>query len=54
VQRLLRDADAYRAMSSAPNPYGDGQASNRILDALLRRVPARRADARDAAASVLR
>jgi len=31
---LLRDADAYRAMSLAHNPYGDGRASGRIVDVL--------------------
>jgi len=32
--RLLTDAGAYRAMQQAPCPYGDGQASRRIADAL--------------------
>ena len=32
--RLLTDADAYRAMQQAPCPYGDGQASRRIAEAL--------------------
>lgn len=31
---LLDDADVYRAMSTAHNPYGDGKASERILSAL--------------------
>ena len=31
---LLEDAEAYNAMSRASNPYGDGQASKRIADAL--------------------
>lgn len=35
LNRLLLDQDAYRAMSFAHNPYGDGQACQRILDALL-------------------
>ena len=32
--RLLEDADAYRAMSQAINPYGDGHAAERIVQAL--------------------
>lgn len=35
LNRLLLDKDAYKAMSYAHNPYGDGQACNRILEALL-------------------
>lgn len=35
LNRLLLDAEAYRAMSYAHNPYGDGQASARIIEALL-------------------
>jgi UDP-N-acetylglucosamine 2-epimerase (non-hydrolysing) len=34
TNRLLTDPDAYRAMAQAINPYGDGQASQRILQAL--------------------
>lgn len=39
---LMRDADAYRRMSVAHNPYGDGRACRRIVDVLadLPRVPA--------------
>jgi UDP-N-acetylglucosamine 2-epimerase len=33
--RLLDDPDAYEMMSAAHNPYGDGQAANRILEALI-------------------
>lgn len=33
--RLLDDTEAYEAMSAAHNPYGDGQAANRILEALI-------------------
>lgn len=33
--RLLTDADAYGRMANAVNPYGDGQASQRISEALL-------------------
>ncbi|WP_449431674.1 non-hydrolyzing UDP-N-acetylglucosamine 2-epimerase [Pseudomonas putida] len=32
---LLNDAEAYRVMSIAHNPYGDGTACKRILEALL-------------------
>ena len=32
--RLLDDADAYRAMSFSHNPYGDGRAAARIVEAL--------------------
>ncbi len=35
VDRLLIDDDHYTAMSEAHNPYGDGQACQRILNALL-------------------
>ncbi|PKQ38012.1 MAG: UDP-N-acetylglucosamine 2-epimerase (non-hydrolyzing) [Actinobacteria bacterium HGW-Actinobacteria-1] len=34
TQALLSDADAYRAMSEAPNPFGDGRASERIVAAI--------------------
>lgn len=34
VTHLLRDNDAWQAMSRAHNPYGDGQACGRILHAL--------------------
>ena len=33
---LLDDPAAYRSMVAAVNPYGDGQASRRIADGLLR------------------
>ena len=32
---LLRDRDAYAAMAHAVNPYGDGFACRRIVDAIL-------------------
>lgn len=32
--QLLEDPAAYRQMAESPNPYGDGQATARILDAL--------------------
>lgn len=35
-RRLLDDADAHRAMAQAVNPYGDGHAAERIVQALLR------------------
>lgn len=31
---LLNDADEYRRMAQAINPYGDGRASGRIADAI--------------------
>ncbi len=34
VERLLRDEAEYKRMSAAVNPYGDGKASERILEAL--------------------
>lgn len=34
IERLLTDSDAYNRMSFAHNPYGDGQACGRILDAI--------------------
>ena len=37
VRRLMTDAEAYRRMSFAPNPYGDGQACRRIVDVLKAR-----------------
>ncbi len=37
AERLLDDETAYRKMSVAHNPYGDGQASERIVRELLRR-----------------
>lgn len=36
LNRLLSDQDAYRAMSYAHNPYGDGQACGRIIEALCK------------------
>jgi UDP-N-acetylglucosamine 2-epimerase (non-hydrolysing) len=36
ASRLLSDRDAYRSMSEADNPYGDGRAAVRIADALAR------------------
>ena len=36
VSRLLTDSSYYSAMSNAHNPYGDGRATERILDAIRR------------------
>lgn len=38
VSQLLDDPQAYTAMSQAVNPYGDGQACGRIVNALLYRL----------------
>jgi len=35
ANELLENEEAYAAMSRAINPYGDGQASRRIVDAIL-------------------
>ncbi|GAB4439474.1 MAG: UDP-N-acetylglucosamine 2-epimerase (non-hydrolyzing) [Anaerolineae bacterium] len=35
VTLLLQDADAHRRMARGANPYGDGRASQRIVDAIL-------------------
>jgi UDP-N-acetylglucosamine 2-epimerase (non-hydrolysing) len=42
VSRLLTDPAAYRAMTEGPNPYGDGRASERIVEALARWLRGRR------------
>lgn len=34
TERLLLNEDEYRAMATAPNPYGDGHAAERIVQAL--------------------
>ncbi|HZA74757.1 MAG TPA: UDP-N-acetylglucosamine 2-epimerase, partial [Propionibacteriaceae bacterium] len=34
VRSLIRDESAYRAMARAINPYGDGRAAERTVDAL--------------------
>ena len=36
TRKLLEDPREYQRMSRAVNPYGDGQASQRIVEALLR------------------
>jgi UDP-N-acetylglucosamine 2-epimerase (non-hydrolysing) len=38
VSQLLTDADAYAAMSGATNPYGDGSASRRTLEAVAKEL----------------
>jgi UDP-N-acetylglucosamine 2-epimerase (non-hydrolysing) len=35
VSTLLEDSVAYEKMSKAVNPYGDGKASERIIQAIL-------------------
>ena len=35
AHELLSDSGAYEEMSRAINPYGDGYASRRIVDAIL-------------------
>ena len=36
IKLLLDDREAYRSMSQASNPYGDGYASVRIADILAK------------------
>ena len=38
--KLLTDRSAYEAMSRVSNPYGDGQASRRIVDAIIEKFGA--------------
>ena len=35
AKRLLTDKEEYERMSMASNPYGDGHASERIVDAII-------------------
>lgn len=37
AKKLLTDSNEYEAMSHATNPYGDGHASERIVDAILKK-----------------
>lgn len=37
VKRLLEDKNEYEKMSKASNPYGDGHASERIVDAIIKK-----------------
>lgn len=39
ADRLLRDQTAYAEMANAANPYGDGQASRRIVEAIKKYSP---------------
>jgi UDP-N-acetylglucosamine 2-epimerase (non-hydrolysing) len=41
--RLVNDEVFYRSMTGKPNPYGDGKASDRIVQALIRRTEQHRA-----------
>lgn len=34
MKQLIEDDEAYQRMSQANNPYGDGQASQRICEAI--------------------
>jgi len=38
VRRLIENRDEYSVMSRATNPYGDGKAAKRIVNALLERA----------------
>lgn len=35
LKKLLLDKESYEKMSKASNPYGDGHASERIVDAII-------------------
>ena len=35
VEQVLLDEQVYSAMSKAHNPYGDGKAAQRIVDAIV-------------------
>ena len=35
TKKLLKDKNEYEKMSMASNPYGDGKASKRIVDAII-------------------
>ena len=35
VEAVMMDEAVYQRMSRAHNPYGDGQAANRIVDAIV-------------------
>ena len=37
IKELLDDKNEYNRMSQASNPYGDGKASKRIVDEIIRR-----------------
>lgn len=38
LSKLMDNEDSYQAMSFAHNPYGDGKACQRILDALIKQI----------------
>nr|WP_076377655.1 UDP-N-acetylglucosamine 2-epimerase (non-hydrolyzing) [Mucilaginibacter lappiensis] len=38
AERLLNDEAHYKSMSGAINPYGDGNASNRVLESLIQAI----------------
>jgi len=42
TQRLLNDDGEYRRMSNVANPYGDGKASERIVDILSKQMRRRK------------
>jgi len=44
LEELLTDTQSYRKMAAAPNPYGDGRASERIVAAMLKWADAAAAD----------
>ena len=53
VRRLLQDKQAYRNMQAADNPFGDGRASQRIVDRLrqaIGREPSQRNEVADVVA----
>jgi UDP-N-acetylglucosamine 2-epimerase (non-hydrolysing) len=39
IERLMLDTEAYEQMSLAHNPYGDGQAAERIVSHLVSLSP---------------
>lgn len=49
VNALLDDRDAYAAMATVENPFGDGQAARRIVDRLLAPSGSAQGDATDGA-----
>jgi len=48
---LLRDSSEYNKMARAVNPYGDGRASERIVEVILTHFPSGRIDLRPSASS---
>jgi UDP-N-acetylglucosamine 2-epimerase (non-hydrolysing) len=36
AERLLSDTEEYKQMAEGANPYGDGRASERIVEAIMR------------------